>query len=81
MYQVYILKSTRTGRTYTGYSKNVSQRIKRHNYGDIQSTRAGRPWVLVHKENCKTITEARRQEQYYKSGLGRKKITRIYKDF
>jgi len=45
---VYIIKSTVTGKLYTGVSNNVAARLKAHNEGKgAKYTRAGRPWKLV----------------------------------
>jgi predicted GIY-YIG superfamily endonuclease len=37
----------------------------------IMFTRGGRPWILVHVEECGTISEARKRELHLKSGIGR----------
>lgn len=38
MYTVYVLKSLKDGRTYVGCSKDVENRVKEHNAGEVKST-------------------------------------------
>jgi predicted GIY-YIG superfamily endonuclease len=47
---VYVLRSTRTGRTYVGISTDADRRLAEHNglrRGGARSTRAGRPWAIA----------------------------------
>ena len=46
----YLLKSTTTRKTYFGYTKNVSKRLRQHNgeiKGGAKATRYGRPWIII----------------------------------
>ncbi len=43
MYFVYILRSDKDGKLYTGYSTNVEQRIAEHNQGHVLSTMHRKP--------------------------------------
>lgn len=74
MYKVYILKSlSNPGKTYVGYTvKMVQARLKEHNDGLSQSTKAYRPWKLLYFETfyCKLCAEKR--EKFLKSGFGYK---------
>ncbi len=49
-YYVYILYSQSKAKYYTGYSANPEDRVVEHNLGSTSSTRSGRPWILVYKE-------------------------------
>jgi putative endonuclease len=49
-YYVYIIKSLKSGKIYTGISKNPEKRLKEHNKGDSKFTKGFRPWILVYKE-------------------------------
>jgi hypothetical protein len=42
-YLVYILQSERTARTYVGQTRDLAQRLRRHNEGMVPSTRPFRP--------------------------------------
>ncbi len=65
---VYIVRC-RDGSYYTGCTKDVAERLRRHNGelpGGARYTRTRRPVVLVHWEECASLTEARRREQALK---------------
>lgn len=71
MYYVYVLKSLRNGRFYTGSTDNVDRRLKEHNSGKSKYTRSTKPFELVYKEEFETRSEAFRKELFYKTGKGR----------
>ncbi|MBI2484737.1 GIY-YIG nuclease family protein [Candidatus Uhrbacteria bacterium] len=79
---VYVLLSDKTGRHYTGSSRddNVDGRLKRHNTGLVQSTKHGRPWRVVLTQMYDTYREARKQELFLKSGVGREKLREFFND-
>lgn len=50
IWTVYVLLSTRTGRTYVGISTDAHRRLAQHNglrRGGARSTRVGRPWTVA----------------------------------
>ena len=67
MFYVYILQSDLTGKYYIGSTKNVSQRLARHNSKMVLSTKSHCPWKLIHTEIFDTLSEARRRELEIKS--------------
>ena len=67
MTSVYILRSERNGRYYTGYALDVSNRLLDHNQGRVKATRYLRPWVLVYVETHNNATSARKREYQIKS--------------
>ena len=68
---VYALKSLKDGNLYIGISQDPEKRVATRNKGKTESTRNRRPFVLIHKESCNSLDEAREKEKYYKSGFGR----------
>jgi len=76
MASIYIIRSLKTRRIYIGSSHfdDSSVRLKEHNKGDVKSTKSGRPWAIIHSEHFKTYTEARKRENFLKTGVGRKWI-------
>ena len=74
MYYVYILQSKKTGRLYKGCTKDLKNRLKEHNSGDTQSTKAYIPWKLIYCEIFANKTDARREELFLKTGKGRERI-------
>ena len=78
MFFVYIiLRSDSSGRFYTGYTENVTQRLGQHNEGLTKSTKNRGPWKLVRCEEFSTRAEAMRGEKFLKSGQGRNELRRI----
>ena len=73
MYYVYILKSTRDNKLYTGFTSNLKRRIIEHNRGSsaTRSTKNRGPFDVVYTETVKTSKEAREREKFLKSGAGR----------
>jgi|SRR3989344_1317265 len=78
MYFVYILKSLKDKRTYTGYAKDVSIRFLEHNSGKVKATRKRRPFGLLFIEKCDNLANAKRREIYWKSGAGRRKLKEYF---
>lgn len=76
-YFVYIIKSKKYGRTYTGYTSDLTGRLKRHNQGRVFSTKAYVPYELIYFEVFQDKTEARKREIFFKSGFGRKLVKEI----
>ena len=79
MYFVYILQSIKDGKTYTGYTNNLENRLKLHNSGQVISTKYRKPFKLLFSEHFKTIQEAKKRELWWKSGAGRRKLKNFFK--
>ena len=67
LYNIYILFSPRTGHYYVGSTAQLDRRLRQHNAGASLSTRAGRPWELVHSQACATRSDAVRLESKIKA--------------
>lgn len=74
MVTVYILWSEENKRTYVGMSTHLEERLKEHNAGYNKSTKAYRPWKIIHTEVFSDFNSARKREKYFKSGVGRESI-------
>ncbi|AMM40019.1 endonuclease [Candidatus Desulfofervidus auxilii] len=74
---VYVLKSLKDGKLYTGISRNPGKRLGEHNRGKTKSTKYRRPFVLIYTEECVSLKQARDKEKFYKSGGGREKLKSI----
>jgi putative endonuclease len=61
-YFVYILYSEKDGRLYVGCTSNLKIRIKKHNQGEVFSTKNRRPLVLIHSEEYEDKAEAFNRE-------------------
>jgi putative endonuclease len=74
---VYALRSLKDNNVYIGISRDPERRVESHNKGKTESTRNRRPFVLIYKECCNSLEEAREKEKYYKSGFGREVIKNL----
>ena len=69
---VYVLRSLKEpAQTYVGWTKDLRQRLKEHNWGMSPHTAAHRPWKLVWYGAFSDEKAARDFERYLKSGSGR----------
>jgi len=80
-YTVYILTSLKTPRTYVGYTFDLTRRLHEHNAGRVNATKYYRPWSLLYKESVISLREAKKREQYWKSGAGRRKLKIFFDRF
>ena len=64
MYYLYILYSENFDKFYIGQTDNLEFRIKRHNEGKIQFTKAYRPWKLKYYEEFDSRGEAMSREKF-----------------
>ena len=55
---VYILRSVKDKKLYTGYTKNLKLRFKQHQKGLIVSTKNRRPLELIYYEACLSQKDA-----------------------
>ena len=77
MFNVYAIRSQVNNYIYVGLTHDLEKRIRRHNQGHERTTRAYRPFVLIHKEDFVTRAEAREREKYLKSGIGKEFLKSI----
>jgi len=72
---VYILFSKSYGKTYVGFTSNLIERFKSHNYMSNKGyTIKFRPWEVIHVEFFTTKSEALQREKLFKTGKGREII-------
>jgi len=77
MYYVYVLKSKKDGKYYTGYTENLERRIQEHNRGKSRSVKGRGPFEVVWVERYDSKSEAMRRERVikkYKGGRVFKKL-------
>jgi putative endonuclease len=67
----------RDNKLYIGISQNPEKRVEINNKRKTESSRNRRPFVLVYKECCSSLKEAREKEKYYKSGFGREVLKNL----
>ncbi|MBM4168465.1 MAG: GIY-YIG nuclease family protein [Ignavibacteria bacterium] len=76
-YYVYVIQSKTNGRYYVDQTKDLELRLRKHNSGESRSTKFGRPWDVIHKEEFETRGEAVRRERFLKSPDGWNTLKRI----
>ena len=76
MFYVYVLKSQKDRKNYTGMTNNLTRHISQHNRGskETPSTASRGPFSLIYVEEVKTRQEARIREKFLKTGVGREFI-------
>ncbi|MBU1180378.1 GIY-YIG nuclease family protein [Patescibacteria group bacterium] len=80
MVYLYLLKNI-SGRYYIGITKlDLNERLKRHNAGDVMSTKPYRPWELFYFEAYDSYKEARVHEKQIKSWKGGNAFKNFLKD-
>lgn len=79
MFYVYILRSKRDGRVYTGFSHNLKTRISQHFAGDVHTTHRMGEIELIYYEAFKNEKDAREREIYLKTTKGKRTLKLMLK--
>ena len=74
MYYVYVLRSRKDKQFYTGFTRDLRIRLKKHNEGQVSSTRFRCPFELLYYEAYTDQRDAIRREKYLKSGMGKRDL-------
>lgn len=81
MFYVYLLRSLKTGRWYTGYTSDLKKRLVQHNNGLSYYTHKRGPYELLYYEACQNRLDAEAREKYLKSGMGKRYLKNRLKRF
>lgn len=81
MQYVYVLKSGKDNRFYTGYTKNLKLRFEQHKAGLVESTKNRRPLKLIYYEACLSQEDATHREKYLKTFYGKMFIKNRLKSY
>jgi len=76
MYYVYVLRSLKDKKLYTGHTNNLSERIEEYNKGLAKSTKNRRPFELLYYEASNISEDAVKREKSLKTGFGRAYLKR-----
>ncbi|MCK4333141.1 MAG: GIY-YIG nuclease family protein, partial [Thermoplasmatales archaeon] len=66
MIYVYLLKSSKDGNYYVGITKNIKERLKKHNSCEVMSTKNRCPWKLMYSKMYSNYSDARKHEKWLK---------------
>ncbi len=80
MYYVYILKSKKDGKMYTGCAVDLKQRLKLHNQKKVSSTSTRTPLSLLHYEAFLSRDDAFIREKWLKTGWGRNHLKKMLRN-
>ena len=70
-FYTYILKSLKDNGYYYGHTKDLENRLQKHNCGKVRSTKSRCPFVLHYYETFESKSEAYQQELFFKSSAGK----------
>ena len=73
-YTVYVLRSLKDGKHYTGFTSDLDRRLKEHNSGKTASTKRRRPFVVLYTETYDSKPEAAKREKFFKTSKGRDEL-------
>jgi len=62
---------------YIGYTRDVNERLRLHNSGQVISTRSSLPWQLFYKEEFESERDAIIRERQLKAWKSRKALERL----
>jgi putative endonuclease len=77
MVHVYILKSLKDNKYYIGITKNLENRLAKHNRGEVFSTKTRKPFILIKSEEFENYSNAREREKEIKSYKGGNKFKKL----
>lgn len=80
MYYVYVIKSGKDDKIYTGHANNLIERLKEHNTGLVKATKNRRPFKLLYYEASNILEDAVKREKSLKTGFGRAYLKRRLSD-
>jgi len=81
MYYVYLLKSEKNGKWYTGTTGDLRKRFKQHNDNRSTYTKNKGPWKLIYYEASLDKQDAYAREKYLGTGMGRRYLKNRLKHF
>tara|TARA_Y100000310_G_C20623906_1_gene784809 strand:+ start:1433 stop:1687 length:255 start_codon:yes stop_codon:yes gene_type:complete len=71
MFYVYILQSKKDSNfLYRGFTTDLQKRFQKHNYGEVKSTKYGKPWKLIFYCAFTEKSTALKFETYLKTPSG-----------
>ena len=78
---VYVLKSNKDKKFYTGYTNNLKLRFEKHRKGEVESTKNRRPLKLIYYESCLNQQDATHREKYLKTFYGKSFLRKRLKSY
>ena len=77
MFYTYIIYSKTLDKYYVGHTKDLNERIARHNRGGNKYTSKGQPWEIAYFKNFETKELAYKRERQIKGWKSKKMIIKL----
>ena len=81
MYYVYLLKSKRDGKIYTGYTSDLKERLKKYKNNHVHTTSRMGETELIYYEAYKDKRDATQREKYFKTTKGKRTVRLMLKHY
>ncbi len=81
MFYVYVLRSLKDNKLYTGFTGDLRKRFNEHKSGKVSSTKNRGPFELIYYEACLNQQDATAREKYLKTGMGKRYLKNRLKRF
>lgn len=81
MFYVYVLKSMKDRKFYTGFTADLKKRLDLHNKGQVPGTKFRLPLELIYYEACHNKYDALRREKYLKTEYGGRYLKSRLRDY
>lgn len=80
MHYVYILRSKKSAKTYTGRTDNLKRRFREHQVGGVWTTKRMQPVELIFYEAFLSKKDSIRRERYLKTTKGKSSLKQILRE-
>ncbi|MBI2613659.1 MAG: GIY-YIG nuclease family protein [Candidatus Levybacteria bacterium] len=81
MFYIYVLRSVKDKKLYSGYTSDLRSRFRYHNQGKVEVTKHRRPFKLIYYEAYLHQQDATAREKFLKTQWGRNFLKRVLKNY
>ena len=81
MWYVYVARSLKDGRLYTGTTSDLRRRLDEHNTGKEPGSKHMAPFELAYYEACQSKSDAFKREKYLKTTYGKRYLKNRLQDY
>lgn len=81
MHYVYVIRSNKDGKYYTGFTDDLRKRFNQHHSGENVSTKNRGPFKLIYYEASLSKHDAIDRERFLKTGMGKRYLKNRLKRF
>jgi putative endonuclease len=81
VFYVYVLRSLNDNGLYIGCTKNLRNRLQKHNSGEVTSTKFRLAMELIYYEASLNKNDAFQREKYLKTAYGRRYLRNRLKEY